>query len=178
MSPSHPPRAKTLAGTFQHLIYSPRGDVEGVLIQVGGEPVQLVFEHHGDPAAGPFTALAVDDEVSVKALAEPPDDKPRGDHAVYRFERLVSVNGRKPAAPAADEAPFRGTVVRLNFARHGEPNGVVLDSGHFIHTRPHGMAQLGLAVGDMVQADGPARPLSTGGGQVVEAVTVNGVAVE
>ena len=64
--------------------------------------------------------------------------------------------------------------MRLNFARHGEANGVVLDSGHFIHTKPDGMAKLKLEVGDRVEADGEARPLSTGTGQVVEASVVNG----
>ena len=74
-------------------------------------------------------------------------------------------------------ASYSGTVVRLNFARHGEVNGVVLDSGHFIHTRPDGMAKLQLAVGDRVEAQGDALPLVNGTGMVVEAITVNGQAI-
>ncbi len=65
-------------------------------------------------------------------------------------------------------------VARLNFAKHGEPNGVVLDSGDFIHLKPDGMRQVGLKIGDRVEATGEARPMELGH-RVVEAVEVNGV---
>lgn len=174
MSTATASRSKTLEGRFQHLIYSPRGEIEGVLMHVGEQPAQLVFEHAGEPAAASFIGLAEGDVLGVKARPEPPSHKGEAAHAVYRFERLVSVNGGQPAAPADEEPGYQGTVARLNYARHGEANGVVLDSGHFIHTKPHGMAALGLAVGDKVVADGDARPLVTGEGWAVEATVVNG----
>ncbi|WP_256220106.1 MULTISPECIES: hypothetical protein [unclassified Variovorax] len=64
--------------------------------------------------------------------------------------------------------------MRLNYARHGEANGVVLDTGDFVHTRPDGFERLGLKIGDEVRAEGRAQPLATGEGRVIEAVRVNG----
>ncbi len=74
-------------------------------------------------------------------------------------------------------ASVSGKVVRLNHARHGAPNGVLLDSGDFVHTRPDGFETLGLKVGDMLEAEGPARPLATGTGRVIEAHRANGHAL-
>ena len=68
-----------------------------------------------------------------------------------------------------------GTVVRFNYARHGEANGVVLDSGDFVHTRPDGFALLGFEIGMHVEADGESRALVGGAGRVIEARVVNGV---
>lgn len=137
--------------------------------------MQLVFEPHGGPGAEAYAGLKAGTAVSVEAHAEPASDKGRAQHAVYRFERLVSIDGRQPDKPAPGaHAPFSGIVVRLNFARHGEANGIVLDSGHFIHTQPDGMSKRKLGIGDRVEADGEAQPLATGTGQVVEATVVNG----
>ena len=92
---------------------------------------------------------------------------------MYDFGRLVSVDGRKQPKAAADGGPaVRGTVVRFKYARHGAANGVVLDSGDFIHLKPEGMARAGLRIGDAVQAEGDVRPLATGSGQVIEAAKV------
>lgn len=166
---------ETIEGEFQYPIYSPKGGIEGALLHAGDEPVQLVFEPHGGRGAEAFAGLKAGERVVVEVSATPASDKGEAQHAVYRFERLVSVNGGHAAKPAGGaKAPFSGIVVRLNFARHGEANGVVLDSGHFIHTRPGGMARLKLGIGDRVQADGEARPLVNGTGQVVEATVVNG----
>ena len=169
----HP--TETIDGEFRYPIYSPKGGIEGALLHAGHDAVQLVFEPHGGPGAEAFSGLKAGEMVQVEARAEPASDKGDAQHAVYRFERLVSVNGRKPASLVhGAQAPYSGIVVRLNFARHGEANGVVLDSGHFIHTKPDGMAKLKLTVGDRVEADGEARPLVNGAGQVVEAAVVNG----
>jgi hypothetical protein len=175
MNARHDHAVETIDGEFQYPIYSPKGGIEGALLHVGHDLVQLVFEPHGGPGAEAFSGLKAGEAVSVEAHAEGPSDKGEAQHAVYRFERLVSVNGKKPAEPTPGaHAPYSGIVVRLNFARHGEANGVVLDSGHFIHTKPDGMAKLKLEVGDRVEADGNARPLINGTGQVVEAAVVNG----
>ena len=68
-------------------------------------------------------------------------------------------------------------MARLNFTRHGEPNGVVLDTGDFVHLKPHGLRAAGLGVGDRVTAAGPAKPLAGGAGRAVEAEEVNGTPV-
>jgi len=50
----------------------------------------------------------------------------------------------------------------------------VLDNGDFVHLKPHGMRQFGLAPGMSVTAHGPARRLRFGPGRVIEAHEVDG----
>lgn len=176
MSAHHDHPTQTLHAEYRYPIFSPKGSIEGALLHAGHDILQIVFEPHGSPGADAFASLRAGANVAVEVRPEPPSDKGGAPHRVYRFERLVSVDGKKPSAAAERKgsAPFAGIVVRLNYARHGEANGVVLDSGDFIHTRPDGMAQLKLEVGDRVEADGEARPLIGGVGCVVEATVVNG----
>ena len=172
----HPAR-HSFDAEFRYPLYSPRGGVEGAMLLADGEDVQLVFEPHGDPGATVFAALRAGTRVRVEASPEVAHaDHGEPAHRVYRFERVVGIEGRAEdeEMPGQARAPYSGIVVRLNFARHGEANGFVLDSGDFIHTRPEGMAQLQLGVGDRVEADGEARPLAGGAGVVVEASVVNG----
>lgn len=167
-------QAWSLEGRVQHLLHSPRGEVEGLMIDVDGVPAQFVFDKHDDPAARAFQAVQAGKTVVADGTLVPPPPHGEAAHEVYAFERLVSIDG---VAFAPDDAPrqVQGRVVRIHHARHGEPNGVVLDTGDFIHTRPDGYAQLGLEVGADVTASGPARPLrGDAGGQVIEAHTVNG----
>ncbi|SFD72356.1 hypothetical protein [Paracidovorax konjaci] len=166
----------SLSGRFQHLLHSPRGEVEGAMVDVDGVPAQFVFGKHDEHAARAFGALRPGQDVVVEGTVAAPAPHGEAAHEVYAFERLVSVDG---AAPTLEDAPRRaeGRVARIHYARHGEPNGVVLDSGDFIHTRPEGFAQLGLQPGDAVKAEGPGRPLHGAPGQVIEARTVNGQAL-
>jgi len=64
----------------------------------------------------------------------------------------------------------------MHYALHGEANGVVLETGEFIHTRPDGMALLGLEVGAKVQATGELR-MTVLGTVLLEAHEVNHVAL-
>lgn len=164
----------SLEGRLQHLLYSPRGSVEGALIDVDGVPVQFVLGPHDEPAAHAFARLQPGQAVVAEGTAV--EARGHAPHEVYALERLVSVDGRPPAP---DEAmrQVQGHVARIHHARHGEPNGVVLDSGDFVHTRPDGFAKLGLKPGDAVTASGPARPLQGGAGHLIEARTVNGQAL-
>jgi len=175
-------RESTVQGNFQHLIYSPRGDIEGALLQADDAPLQLVFEHHDAEAVAQFEALTAGQQVSVCAhLQDSQGRSPKGEpaHPVYTHVRLLKVDGLRPAKIKAAVGPaYQGRVVRLNFARHGEANGVVLDSGDFIHTKPDGMARLRLKVGDSVQADGDAQRLADDSGWAVEARHVNGKPVK
>jgi len=161
----------SLEGRLLHPLYSPHGTVEGVMIDVDGIPAQFVFGPQDHRAHQAFDTLKAGQTVVIEGTAVPP----RGEtpHEVYALERLVSVDGR--ACPT-DEGPqhVKGRVARIHHARHGEPNGVVLDSGDFVHTRPAGFAQLHLKPGDEVTAQGPARLLQGGAGRVIEAHTVNG----
>lgn len=166
---------ESIEGAFQHLIFSPKGLVEGVLICVDDQPAQLVFDRHDEMSSRDFETLSKDQTVVVRAKRQGPSPKGESEHKVYAFIRLVSVDGRKPIKRKIPKGPaFKGTVARFNYARHGEPNGVVLDTGDFIHTKPQGFAELRLKLGDKVGADGESRFLGVGRGRVVEAVRVNG----
>ncbi|GAA6118908.1 hypothetical protein [Acidovorax sp. FG27] len=171
------PEVWSLEGRFQHLLHSPRGEVEGAMIDVEGIPVQFVFDKHAhDCGTRAFQALAAGQAVVAEGTLVPPPPKGEAPHEVFAFERLVSIDGTA-FTPDAAEREVQGTVARIHHARHGEPNGVVLDTGDFIHTRPDGFAQLGagLELGARVSASGPARPLQGGAtGHVIEARTVNG----
>jgi hypothetical protein len=176
MNARHDQPTETLRAEYRYPIYSPKGSIEGALLHAGHDTLQIVFEPHGGPGADAFAGLQPGASVAVEVRLAPLSDKGGAQHRVYRFERMVSVDGKKSAAATERKSgpPYAGTVVRLNFARHGEANGVVLDSGDFIHTQPDGMARLRLEVGDRVEADGEARPLIGGVGRVVEATVVNG----
>jgi hypothetical protein len=163
----------SVEGRFQHLVYSPRGGVEGVLIDTDGVPTQFVFERHDEGAASAFAGLQVGQALVIEGTEAGPSPKGEAAHTVYRFERLASVDGETPRHAGAGER-IDGTVVRLNYARHGEANGVVPDTGDFVHTRPDGFERLGLKIGDAVRAEGRAQPLATGEGRVIEAARVNG----
>lgn len=165
-----------IAGTFQHLIYSPKGGIEGVLLSADGVALQLVFRHEDEEASAAFEGVTQGQRIVAEAVPQGPSPKGKPVHAVYEFNRLVSIDGKKPARKRAIPSgpAYRGKIVRFNFARHGEPNGVILDTGDFIHTRPDGLRKLKLKVGDLVEADGDAHLLATGHGWAVEASSVNG----
>jgi hypothetical protein len=169
----HEPQVWAIEGRFTHLVYSPKGAIEGLMLDTDGTPTQFVIDPHDLGSANALAGMQPGEPVVVEGTEMAPSDKDDGAHFVYRFERLASVSGRAPAA-GDGLALATGRVVRFNYARHGAVNGVVLDSGDFVHTRPDGMALLGLQIGDAVQAEGVARPLFNGAGQVIEARTVNG----
>ncbi len=165
-------------GRFVHLIYSPKGGIEGVLLDTDDGRVQIVFDHHDEEAHRPFEALSPGQALVIEAAPQKPSPKGEGEHPVHAFSKLKSVDGTKPEKPKRSrDAAYSGTVERLNYARHGAANGVVLDSGDFIHTKPDGMSRLKLEVGDRVEADGDAHLLATGRGWAVEATRVNGKAL-
>lgn len=167
----------SVEGRFQHLIYSPKGHIEGVLIDTDGVLTQFVFDRHDEDAAAAFAGLKSGQALVIEGIEEGPSPKGDAEHTVYRFERLASVDGKVPRQ--VDTAgSIDGKVVRFNYARHGQANGVVLDTGDFVHTKPAGLARLALKVGDKVRAEGRSQPLATGQGRVVEAVRVNGQALQ
>ena len=59
--------------------------------------------------------------------------------------------------PDLDNVTIRGVVGSMHCARHGQTNGVVLETGEFIRLRPDGVAQAALEIGSKVTAVGQAR---------------------
>lgn len=162
----------SIEGVFKHLIYGPRGEIGGCVIDADGVMVQFVFDHGGDNGFG-FKQVVPGQVVTVEGIEAKP--WPQGDmaHAVYQFKRLAGVDGAMAKAPPPP-GHTEGKVVRMNYARHGEPNGVVLDSGDFVHVRPDRFGALDIALGAHVKASGPAHRLADGSGHAIDAVEVNG----
>ncbi len=172
---STPTMATTkLSGTFTQIIHSPKGGVEGLLLLDHGKAVQLVVGKDDEQAQRLVGTLRTGQQLVVSTDELPPSNKGAGVHPVRALVKVLSVDAVMPRKIAKASAAYAGAVVRLNYAKHGAPNGVVLDSGDFIHTKPDGFAKLKLKVGDKVEADGDAHFLATGGGWAVEATTVNG----
>jgi hypothetical protein len=166
----HDPETRVLAGVVRQHNFDPKGGVEGVVLDTATGPVQVNFARGpgSAPATVPPPGTTVRFVVGTDHHAEKHD---AGDHPVCEF-----VAGAEDGAEPSGGAVVEGTVVRLNFARHGEPNGVVLDSGDFVHLKPHGMKQVGLTVGARVTARGASRPTVTGR-RAIEATAVNGVEI-
>ena len=136
-----------------------------------GVPTQFVIDPQDLAATEQVAALRPGQQLVVEGWEPGPSPKGESAHSLYQFDRLVSVKGQ-PVAPARTTVRTSGRVVRLNYARHGAANGIVLDNGDFVHTRPEGFEQLGATLGDSIEAEGEARPLVTGKGRVIEASSV------
>lgn len=173
--PHHPKSVDlwSVEGQFQHLIFSPKGSIEGVLIDTDGIPTQFVMDPHSSTILELFGKLRIGQKLVIEGSEAEPSGKGESPHSIYDFERLVSVDGKAVKAPPS-QGHAAGTVARFNYAKHGAANGVVLDNGDFVHTRPDRLERLGLKVGDKVDAVGEERELVTGTGRVIEAQLVNG----
>jgi len=166
-----------LTGTFIQLIYSPKGGVEGLLLVSDGRSLQFVLAKDDEVGAALVSGIKPGQRLTVAGDPMPPSPKGDGVHPVHALDKITAIDGKAPKKAAASPSGYSGKIVRFNYARHGAPNGFVLDTGDFIHVKPEGFAKLGLTVGDAVLADGDAHFLATGGGWAVEATKVNRKAV-
>ncbi|MBP3956191.1 hypothetical protein J8F10_12945 [Gemmata sp. G18] len=164
--------SRTLSGTVRQHNFSPKGEIEGLVLETEAGPVQVNFPHgprateFPTPVPGSLIRFVVG--ADHRAAEHDPGDHPVCEFVADADAAPVPEGGRRPATA--------GVVIRLNYARHGEPNGVVLDTGDFVHLKPHGMRLVPLALGARVVAEGASRPTVTGH-RVIEASVVNGVEV-
>jgi hypothetical protein len=169
-------RPELIEARCKRLLFSPGGEVEGALLSAKRQILQLSMapeEGLALSAMGP-----VGRKLRVLAVADHSPKTAMSAHPVYQFESLADAAGKAvdwPAAAAGIET-VEGAVAALHFARHGQPNGVMLDSGEFIHLRPGGMAQLALVVGSQVCATGRGQ-WTVLGTRMLEASEVNGVEI-
>jgi hypothetical protein len=164
--------SELIVGSCTQLLFSPKGSVEGVLVKVKGRIVQVSMP--ADVGVSFARTTGVGKRVRLLARA---DDSPKaqdGAHPVYMFESLADAAGQSIDFENTDpkNVTIKGIVAALHFARHGQPNGVILESGEFIHLRPHGMVQVGLDVGSRVSAIGAVR-MTVLGTRLLEAHQVN-----
>ena len=96
---------------------------------------------------------------------------------MYSLITLAGTDGKTlihSGAGNGEMVTVQGSVKRINYARHGEANGVILDSGDFIHMKPEGMKHVELKAGDQISVEGTSSMMPLGQ-QVIEAKTVNGI---
>ena len=149
--------------------YSPAGMVDGMLVDVDGQTC-LVQQPKGDDIEL-TDLLAVGAETTLSVKEAKPSDKGPALLPVY-------VLRKRPVRKVPKKLKgLSGVVTHLNYAKHGEPNGVILDGLHFVHLKPEGMTQFGLVFGDTVLAEGETWPMDNGG-RLVEATKINGKAVK
>ena len=131
-SPKSSSRVK-LQGKVVAFNISPKGQVEGALVGIA----QVNFPKNR-PEPTP-KSMRVGAKVDLHAEVESDE----GAHPVYRV--------------VDEDAEIRGSIVRLNYALHGEVNGYHLDDGTFLHVKPEGARKYKLHVGEKVRAIGSRR---------------------
>lgn len=164
------PTPETVRGVVLANNMSPRGCIERVLVKQGDRTIQINFP----PKVIALAPVASGQSIAIQVKPEPDSEKhSRAAHAVYQAAPFNEDSESTPGEPVEVE----GIVARLNFTRHGEPNGVVLDNGDFLHLKPDGMKRTGLLVGQRAVATGKARPMQ-GGHRVIEAQAVKSLAID
>lgn len=159
----------TLEGVVEYLNFSPKGSYEALLLKTGKQRVQINFP----PEFSEQFAKSVRNGDRVTAEVEDYDDARQGQHPVYWLLSLVGQKGVQIGSVAG--SAIKGKVDRINFAKHGEPNGALLDSGHFVHLKPGGARAIDLKLGQTLEVQGRSKPSAHSPYQVVEADVVNGI---
>ncbi len=135
--PKLPSGPQHIRGKVLAFNISPKGNIEGALVETGAGPVQLNFPKHHPEGFAKSMKVGAKIDLEVESEAE------EGDHPVY--------------AVRDEQAEASGTIVRMNYALHGEENGVHLDDETFLHLKPVGAKKHKLHVGDRVKATGERR---------------------
>jgi hypothetical protein len=168
--------SETLSGTLTQVLLSPKGLIEGLLLSIRGKPIQIstapgVIDRYAD-------ALVAGVRVVATGTADHSPKTKGAIHPVFEAEQIKKIGSKtlRNSKLEAGPAVIKGLVAALHYARHGEPNGVVLESGDFVHLRPHGMEKSGLKVGARVVAKGERR-MTVLGTILLEASEVNHVKI-
>jgi hypothetical protein len=171
----HDSTFQTLSGRLRQILFSPKGSLEGLLIEVEDSPIQLSMT----PASVDPVALgkSVGKTIEVKARRDHSPKTQHGVHPVYQLHSITKIGGRSHISRDGEVISIRGVVTAIHYAKHGEPNGVILEAGEFVHTRPDGMKKLKLKIGSKVTVHGETR-MTILGTPLIEAREVNRVTLE
>ena len=127
-----------LRGEIISFNISPKGHIEGALVETKTGIAQVNFHKHDGQSLA--RSMPVGSSIDLKVSIE----NEEGPHPVFVVDD--------------EEAEATGTVVRLNYALHGDVNGYHLDDGTFVHVRPKGAKKYQMLVGEMVKATGSRHP--------------------
>ena len=161
--------AVDLTGTVDGFNYSPRGDIDGVMLKMSDKTAQINLPPGLGLALG---HLSSGSNVKITAYPEPV----QADHPVYELATLTTEQGKKISAPGVGDDKFvheESTIKRLNYARHGEVDGAMLDNGDLVHVGPAGR-ELKLSVGQTIVVDGVAHPMLSSDHNAIHAVAIDG----
>jgi hypothetical protein len=138
MSKKEKSSSSELRGTVLAFNISPRGHIEGALVETATGIVQINLpKHHSEALA---RSMRVGSTIEINAELETNE----GAHPIYRTSER--------------QGEASGTILRLNYTPDGEVNGYHLDEGTFVHVKPDGARKFKLSVGDKVKATGSRRP--------------------
>ena len=171
---SHDEKTEHLSGLLQQLLFSPKGGIEGMMLRVDSKIVQVSMRH--DEADARTLQQAIAKPIELKVSADHSSKARGGPHAVYKLHAIKALGGESVPSKRVTHG-ISGVVASIHYAKHGQPNGVVLESGEFIHTRPPGMKKLKLEVGAKVTAKGELR-MTILGTSLLEAHEVNRATLE
>jgi hypothetical protein len=173
MRPERAQPAVDLSGTIEAFNYSPRGDIDGVMLKMSDKTAQINLP----PGMGAaLSQTAPGSTLKVSACPEPG----QADHPIYELQSLTTEQGKKISVPGAGDDKFvheEATIKHLNYARRGEVDGALLDSGDFVHVGP-AARDLKLSVGQKITVDGFAHAMLSGDHQAIHAVAIDGKRVE
>ena len=152
-----------LNGTCRQLLFSPKGSIDGVLLVVDDKVIQVSLSRKKGVALSRIAKPGK--PLCVLGNPERSSKKSGRAHPVYKFKSLADADGKVAHAPHKngdthpdkDSVAVNGVVASLHYARHGQPNGVILATGEFIHLRRRGMTQARLKIGSKVRAVGKLR---------------------
>lgn len=173
--PGPPPHEKggpreEVAGRLKGYNYNPQGTYDSLMLATEQGVVQLNF-----PAELADQVAAIAESGTLTAEVRP--ERSEGAHRVYRLEKVTA--GEKSLVLADEDAPpaeLKGIIKSLNYGRHGETNGFVLENGDFVQLGPREAQRLRLEIGQELTAEGRLRKLPSGK-QILRATTINGVLV-
>jgi hypothetical protein len=165
----HGGKRTSMEGVVEYLNFSPKGSYEALLLKTGKQRVQINFP----PELSEQVGKSVNSGDRVTVEVEEYDSSRKGQHPVYWLISLVGQKGLQISSVAG--SPIKGRVDRINFAKHGEPNGALLDSGHFVHLKPGGARAIDLKLGQILEVQGRSKPAAHSHYQIIQADVVNGI---
>ncbi len=169
---------QALKGQILSFNLSPKGVPEGIILQLADTMVQVNFDSE---IAGQLTQIVSEGHSVVVEARRDADVHADAANPVFSLLKLSLGDDPKSVlvadGAAETDVVVTGKILRLNHARRGEVNGAILDSGEFVHLRPHGVHAVGgLAVGETIEVRGDVRP-GWSGHRVIEARSANGIEI-
>jgi hypothetical protein len=157
-----------LAGTCRQFLFSPDGDIEGLLLTLQGRTVQIVLP----PGIGAEVTRLTTPGKRFRLLVHPQGGAADAVHPLYAFDSFVDSSGKPTKSPGAEE--IKAMIAGIHLGITGAPNGVITVSGEIILVGEAGMETTGLKLNGKVRAVGHSR-VTLLGQRLMIARQINGI---